>query len=51
VFMLHMYDNAFKNLRMGYASALGWILFIVILIFTLIQFQLNKKVYYEADVR
>ncbi len=51
VFMLHMYDNAFRNLRMGYASALGWILFVVILIFTLIQFQLNRKVYYEADVR
>jgi ABC-type sugar transport system permease subunit/ABC-type glycerol-3-phosphate transport system substrate-binding protein len=50
-FMLHLYDNAFKNLRMGYASALGWILFIVILLFTLLQFQLNRKVYYEADVR
>jgi multiple sugar transport system permease protein len=51
VFMLHMYDNAFKNLRMGYASALGWILFLVILIFTLLQFRLNRKVYYEAEVR
>jgi multiple sugar transport system permease protein len=51
VFMLHMYDNAFKNLRMGYASALGWILFVVILLFTLLQLRLNNKVYYEADVK
>jgi multiple sugar transport system permease protein len=51
VFMLHLYDNAFENLRMGYASALAWVLFVVILVFTLLQFQLNKKVYYEAEVR
>lgn len=51
VFMLHLYDNAFRNLRMGYASALAWVLFIVILLFTLLQFQLNKKVYYEAEAR
>lgn len=51
VFMLHLYDNAFKNLRMGYASALAWVLFVVILLFTLLQFQLNKKVYYEAEVK
>jgi ABC-type sugar transport system permease subunit/ABC-type glycerol-3-phosphate transport system substrate-binding protein len=49
VFMLHLYDNAFKNLRMGYASALAWVLFVVILVFTLLQFQLNKKVYYEGE--
>ncbi len=51
VFMLHLYDNAFKYLRMGYSSALGWILFVVILMFTLLQFQLNRKVYYEAETR
>jgi ABC-type sugar transport system permease subunit len=51
VLMLSLYDNAFKYLRMGYASALGWVLFIVILIFTALQFQLNRKVYYEADVQ
>lgn len=51
VFMIHLYEAAFRNLRMGYASALAWILFIVILIFTMLQFRLNRKVYYEADVR
>ncbi len=51
VFMIQLYEAAFKNLRMGYAAALAWILFAVILIFTLIQFRLQKRVYYEADVR
>jgi len=51
VFMVHLYEAAFKNLRMGYAAALAWLLFIVILFFTLLQWQLNKKVYYEAETR
>jgi multiple sugar transport system permease protein len=36
---------------MGYASAMAWVLFIIIMIFTLIQFRLNRQVYYEADLR
>ncbi len=50
-YMYHLYDQAFANLRMGYASALAWCLFAVILLFTLLQFRLNKGVYYEADLR
>ncbi|NMA67610.1 MAG: sugar ABC transporter permease, partial [Clostridiaceae bacterium] len=34
-----LYDNAFSYLKMGYASAQSWILFIVIMIFTLISFK------------
>jgi multiple sugar transport system permease protein len=34
---------------MGYASALAWILFFLILIFTLVQKRYSKRwVYYEA---
>jgi multiple sugar transport system permease protein len=34
---------------MGYASALAWILFAVILLFTWLQFRLAQRwVYYEA---
>lgn len=47
-FMLHMFDAAFRYLRMGYASALAWILFAIILIFTLFQLRLQKYVYYEG---
>lgn len=50
-YMLHLYENAFLSLRMGYASALAWILFVVILIFTLAQLKLNKYVYYEGGAR
>lgn len=48
-YMLHLYDQAFGSLRMGYASALAWILFVIILGATLIQMQLNKFVYYEGE--
>ncbi len=50
-YMLHLYEQAFGSLRMGYASALAWVLFVVILGFTLLQFQLNRIVYYEAGGR
>ncbi len=50
-FMYHLYTQAFQSLRMGYASALAWILFFIILIFTLIQFKMSKWVYYEAEVK
>jgi len=48
-YVLHLFNNAFSFWNMGYASALAWILFIIILIFTLIQFQVAKSwVYYES---
>lgn len=50
-YMLHLYSNAFQSLRMGYASALAWVLFFIILMFTILQFRLSKWVYYEAEVK
>lgn len=50
-FMLEVYEEAFGNLRMGYASALGWILFLLILIFTSAQLRLNRYVHYEGEAR
>lgn len=47
-YVLHLYNQAFENLRMGYASALAWILFAVILVFTLLQWRLNRYVHYEG---
>lgn len=47
-YMLHLYDNSFGNLRMGYASALAWLLFVVVLLVTVVQWRLNKLVYYEG---
>ena len=48
-YILYLYRHAFESLHMGYASALAWVLFIVIMFFTAIQFLLSKYwVYYEA---
>jgi multiple sugar transport system permease protein len=51
VFMIAMYSAAFQSLRMGYAAALAWVLFAVIMGFTLLQFRVSKWVYYESDVK
>jgi len=49
VFLLYLYRNAFENFDMGYASALAWMLFLILLAITLGQLWLAKRwVYYEA---
>lgn len=43
----YLYDNAFKFHNMGYACAMGWVMFIIILILTQISRSLSEKhVYY-----
>jgi ABC-type sugar transport system permease subunit len=50
-FVYYLYDNAFQNFRMGYASALAWILFVVILALTLVTARGSAfAVYYESDL-
>lgn len=45
---LLLYDNAFQFRKMGYASALSWILFLIIICFSVIIFKFsNVAVYYE----
>lgn len=49
-FMLYLYRQGFQNFKMGYASALAWVLFVVILLATLILFYTARFwVYYEVD--
>ncbi|MGB7159279.1 MAG: extracellular solute-binding protein [Tepidisphaeraceae bacterium] len=44
----YLFKNAFQYFRMGYASALAWILFLVVLALTLAQLWLSKRwVHYE----
>ncbi len=51
-YLLYLYRAAFENFRMGYASAMAWVLFVIILFFTLIQFRLSDRwVFYEGDLR
>ena len=46
---LHLYQNAFHYLKMGYASTMAWIMFLLIFGLTVIQFRLaGRWVYYEG---
>lgn len=50
-FALHIYTNAFEYFDMGYASALAWCLFVLLLAFTVIQIRFSDAwVYYAGRV-
>lgn len=50
--VLYLYKKAFQEFRMGYASALAWVLFFLILAATIAQMRLAKRwVHYEAGDR
>lgn len=40
---MYLYDNAFRFYKMGYACALSWILFIIIIVFTYVLFKSSAK--------
>jgi len=47
---LHIYQNAFVSFDMGYASALSWMFFIVLLAVTFFQFRLSGSwVFYAGE--
>lgn len=49
---LLIYNSAFKNYEMGMASAMAWVMFVILLIFTVIAFVSQKYwVYYSDDER
>jgi len=49
---LYLYNNAFKWFNMGYASALAWLMFLIILILTGLVFRSSIRwVYYEGGIR
>lgn len=46
---LYLYNKAFDDFDMGYASALAWLLFILAGVITFVQFRLSKRwVYYSG---
>ncbi|MBD2864173.1 carbohydrate ABC transporter permease [Paenibacillus oceani] len=48
-YAIYLYEKGFKYFQMGYASALAWILLVIIGIFTAILFKTSKKwVHYES---
>ena len=44
-----IWREAFSNSNMGYASALAWILFVIIMLFTIVIFRTSNWVYYEGE--
>ena len=50
-YALHIYTRAFQYFEMGYASALAWIFFFVLFVFTFVQFRQSRRwVYYAGEV-
>ena len=50
VYMIYLYRNGFNFFRMGYASAMAWVLFVLILLLTWLQFKgAQRWVYYEVE--
>ncbi len=49
VYAYNLYQAAFREFRMGYASAMAWFLFLIIFVVTLLQFKkLGGKVQYDV---
>ena len=47
--MLNLFRQAFEFHNMGYASAMAWVLFVIVLVLTIVVFRASKNlVYYEG---
>lgn len=51
-YVLHIYNRGFADSEMGYAAALAWVFFAIVMAFTALQFWLQKRwVHYEGTTR
>jgi multiple sugar transport system permease protein len=51
-YALHLFNRAFLDFRMGYASAMAWVLFLVTLVCALLVFKTSARwVYYAGEGR
>ena len=50
--VLYLYHTGFVNFKFGYASALAWALFLIIMIFTVLVMRSGEGwVHYEGDLK
>ena len=52
LYLVYLYRNAFQYFKVGYAAALSWVLFVIIVALTIAVFRLQRRwVYYESELR
>jgi multiple sugar transport system permease protein len=49
VYVLYLFQNGFRWFRLGYASALAWVLFIIIVILTVLMLKASTRMVYYED--
>ena len=47
-YVIYLFQKAFQDFDLGYASAMAWLLFLIILVITLVQMRLSKRFVYYA---
>jgi multiple sugar transport system permease protein len=51
-YVLYIFRNAFELFKMGYASALAWVFFLIVLVLTFLNFRFARRwVHYEVDAK
>ena len=51
-FAMYIYDNAFKFHDMGYAAAMSWVMFVIILVLSLLVMRSSSAwVYHEGEMK
>jgi multiple sugar transport system permease protein len=48
-YSMYLYQTAFQQFKMGYASAQAWVLFVIVLIATAIIFRTSRWVFYQSE--
>jgi multiple sugar transport system permease protein len=49
-YVYHLFKSAFEFSRMGYAAAMAWVFFLIVLVLTAIQFRVSSRwVFYAGD--
>jgi multiple sugar transport system permease protein len=43
VLVQYIYDTAFSFYRMGYGASMSWLLFLIIVMFSLVQFRVLRE--------
>ncbi|NLE43315.1 MAG: sugar ABC transporter permease [Chloroflexi bacterium] len=50
--VLYLYNKGFQQFRFGYASAIAWVLFLIVLVFTFLLLRSSEMwVFYEGELR